>query len=1582
METVNLIQRQVPIGSNVSFFLKTGEQIAGILVEIGRTHITVQTGSEEETILIDLIGRWKVAKDITHPQDTRSIDLPVERQAIEAKEATASVHPIPANGRAKMPPPIPNEILQPVTQKLIEIETQYQVKTAAAQLQFIDPELGFEDSEFTVKHREEARKVWGGVTDRYRYAQKMNELGSQFGRIRPIIQQLETLREKFPGVASIYKALGFFYYLQNDFNKAIEHYKNAVSHNHTPADWHNMAYLALHVEQKETAVYALEQFFTKTPITADTDAWFCYINLLTTTQNYSNLHKIIPHQTSTNDKERLLEALIYLLLITNDKDKAQQAISQKLQDINIEILLRETAHFLPDGETTTYQATVAYFQPKPAKQAEKKEKTIHQPDGHIFSYFSDRGFGYLNSNTGQRYFFHRTAIIDPELHKKINNFDPANKIPVTFEPTEGPRGPLALRVTVYRTPDEILQIAITFADYGDYPIAIGYIRQLLERDPDHKKANDLYVQWREYARVTGVPSGSNPYARAKRVQLVEKDLDKAIKLFRLAIQQGDTVESAVKDLAQIFAQQGKPEQAVSLLEQNRNRVQNQQPIENLLISFYQNAGQYDKAVDLLNKKLKSIPKQKQPSILMQIGNCYLRQESYGEAKKIFETISRSMPDNLAIQRNIAICHFKQGDLQIAEKILETLLKKTPDTQSSELLEAIVQAKTTGSAELVNQIIVETTLVDLSGEISQLTQFFLNHCDFQGVKPARVNARAFDSSDIQQLESLATKSGTKRPRERAEYYLSAAAIISNLEDEDSNQFYKYLCRSFASRGDATVIEGKPLDSARELYCEALSISDKDRSQQGLEQDATNAFVRYLLSTLGISQINLTSKLPSIEDSIEYVLTHHPDNNQAFSAIAYLTFRSQFAANRILKKLHGGSTLQAMAVQYLNSKNLAVNPSINFNEFVKLWQKLHQQQADQWQSILSEVQLLRRIEITTASLSSGIERLKQLSHLLIWELDKERIRQTQNLLQIFYDLAKQTSFEERERLALSVDNRCRELLREFEINPTKLAIEGLYPVVQSLQEKIKRYTDELYISSTPQIELRLPEEFESYIPDNNGRIDVQIVIANKMGRSPAESLELIVPDDDLAFIVLGETQLDESLRGGEQKIVELPIKVTPQIMAAQTFSLPMYAQYKTRAGDTRDTVVYNFSIRLYDESEFEPIDNPYATYAEGGIVGDPTMFYGRQELLSNITDAIRQARQQSKCIVVFGQKRAGKSSILHHLKQQLEKTEELLVIDLGNLGAILDPNVNFLHQFLRTILKKLEDAIEDKVDDGFPRLTVNLPSDQEFYRHPSPLVLFGDVMRAYKREANKNDHWKRLRLVLLIDEFSYVYDRIVHGRIDPLFMKNWKALLQENYFSAVLAGQDVMPKFKQRFPNEFGTTQDERVTYLSRSEAERLIDEPIFIAGIESGSRYREKAIDHILALTAGSPFYIQIICDRLVKHMNGKKAKYATEAYVAQVRNELIRGINALSLDKFENLINSGDTSDDAISNDDALKVLKQIADNSQTGLCNRNTISCETAMSLDAILDDLVKRDVIEQEQGRYYKIRIGLFKEWLIANQ
>ena len=406
-------------------------------------------------------------------------------------------------------------------------------------------------------------------------------------------------------------------------------------------------------------------------------------------------------------------------------------------------------------------------------------------------------------------------------------------------------------------------------------------------------------------------------------------------------------------------------------------------------------------------------------------------------------------------------------------------------------------------------------------------------------------------------------------------------------------------------------------------------------------------------------------------------------------------------------------------------------------------------------------------------------------------------------------------------------------------------------------------------------------------------------------------------------------------------------------------------------------------MYSEDEFEDIENPYAAYAEGGIVGDANMFFGREELIHNIANAIQESRLQSKSVMVFGQKRSGKSSVLYHLKRSLQQDKNLLILDLGNISPALDTNSSnpVLYQILKRILTELEAEIKSHVDDGLAQLNIDIPDDIQFYNHPTPLQLFEEIFRSFKRQTSKKEDWCGGRVVLLIDEFQYIYELIDASQLPRTFMQNWKALLQANYFNVVLVGQDVMPKFKARFPNEFGTTQDERVTYLKPDDARRLIDEPIRIGGRQGDSRYREQAIERILDLTAGSPFYIQIICNRLIEYMNVKHAGLVTEADVEQVKNELIRDVNALGLDKFDNLINSGDTSTDAISDEDALKVLKAIADNSsKTDLCHRDKIVCETSSPIDTILDDLEKREVVERRE-RSYQIRVGLFKEWLVVN-
>lgn len=1551
-----LIQRQIPIGSTVIFSLKDGREASGVLVEIGREHVTIDSAGETVTVLVEMIGTWRVLKSVE--------PMPQEQ--------------FPASKSAPAPLPSLESTDQETIKKLLEIEVRFQTQQQVSSLQIKAPDFVFPSDEIKGKTSANALTVWNRIKDKYQYAEKINELSTKFGRIQPLVLELSSLARQFPHSASIKRHLAYFYHLLGNHQESLNLYKAAATSSDNAWDWYNLAAKALTSGRDDVACYSLSHFFRGVSSTEALPAWYIYIGLVRKFSDYQAIRNIAQKRsTSASEKELelLLETGIYLILLTGDKLFATDIVQRWTKGDKPRGLIPEVFAHLQGETDETYQNSVSELVRQQTTQP--TEKVPGNPQGFIYSYKPDRNFGFLKNNDGETYFFHITAISDDDLLEQLRDFSPGKQIPVTFEPSQGPKGPIAIRVTLHRTLDQMFARAAEYASDGDYPKAIALVKKVLEADPQYPSAQESYDKWREYARVSGVPRGSNPYARAKRVQLVEKDLERAAQLLREAIKQGDNVESAVKDLAALLVQLGRSDEAIQVLERNRGRISNQQSVDNMLIGFYQNAGQHDKAIALLERKLEqATTESKKAQILWQIAIGHLRKEDYGLAEQTFQKVLRIQPDNRTAQRNIALCLFKQGRYKEAQQILNRILATAPDAQAAELLEAIKQAQA-GQMLPINEIIVETALSDTSREISGFARFFLERCDYQGVRADHIQKQSFDHNDIVTLEQLATRSRTIRPRERAGYYLSAAKITSLLEDEDPNQFYKYLCRSFASSGDAIVVENRPLDAAREFYCESLSVYDGDRSRSR-EQDALNALVRFLFSTMGPAQIPIKPNIPSIDETLEFVLTHHPDRNRVFDAIAYLIFRSRYAANQLLNPLYHKSSLQAMALEYLRSAGISIASIKRLDDFVKLWNELVRRKLDEHRSLLNEFHTLAQVELTTASLEHSIERVKAIAGRLFFDLDQQRAVQIQRILETALELCAQTSFEEKERLCIQIGNRCQDLLREIEASPTKISVEEMYPLVKGIQSKVKAYLEQLYETSTPQLTLRLP--VETYTPDNTRAIDVQVVVSNRTGCSPAEAVELVVQEYEETFSV----KLEGSLRGGEQRILRVPIRLSEEALSAQAFSLPIYACYRTRSGEILQTPIANFSIQLRSEQEFEEIENPYAPYAEGGIVGEPSMFYGRDELIVNVARALEISRAQSKCVVIYGQKRAGKSSILYHLKERLKAKEDLLVLDIGNIGAILDEHSKtpFLYQILWTILKQLRDTIEDKTIEGKTPLDISFPKDIEFYQHPSPMGFFRDIFESFRRAASRTDGWQGMRVILLIDEFSYVYGYIMRGLIPETFMKNWKALLQDNFFNAVLVGQDVMPKFKQRFPNEFGTTQDERVTYLRKEDAVRLIDEPIRIGGRSGESRYRERAIDRILELTAGSPFYIQILCNRLVEYMNRKRSSLVTEADVEQVKNELIRGVNALGKDKFDNLINSGDTSPDAISDEDVLKVLISIAENSRTGPCGRSNIACETNTPVDDILEDLVRRDVVERERGQYYSIRVGLFREWLLAHR
>jgi tetratricopeptide (TPR) repeat protein len=1618
---VKVIQQKVLIGDQVKFTLQNGHSASGVLTELTKEYVTLENSSGSATLMVEKIESFEVFK--LDDSKSEKQNLPQGNGASNSNE-DAHVHsnttgigvdfkgwdsvlpskpiqPVPPqeNGgsvadtlalapkaedhkEATLPEPELHTVSPATWRKVIEVEATYKIQIDSAQIGLTSPDFEAISAVTSWQKGEDTAK-WNSIKNQYDYAKKMKEIDAKFGRVQSITFQLKSLIESYPSSVPLKRCLAYCYALVGtpySLGESIRWYHMTALESGEAQDWVCLAAVAQHSNRGEVTCYALERYFQAHPIGKELTSWYVFIKLVMKFGNYSALRELLSRYSQQHTETEitvLFEASVYLLSALRGQQEALDLVESSASGISLNTLIQEALDHFKQEPASSY------------REAIKTAVTVQSvaSDSKILSL------------------------------KDSATFIPKKKIVAAPVNTDFEVIPKVEQSSRTHTAADYYRLAVRFSH--NPPIAISHIKKVLSIDPNYPGAQELFEKLREKARVATVPAGTNPYAKAKQSHMIERDLNKAVDLYRYAVEENDKFDTALKDLANLLNQLGRYDE--TLIEIDRHRGKTKDPAS--LDSFYNLAlyklGKYPEAIKLIRKRLITASITEKPTLIWYLANCYIKVQDFPNAEKTLKEGLRLQPTNIVALQNLASCLSKQKKYDEAIEILNQLLDTAPNPKAAELLEAIKKASLTGELSQLDKIGIEFNLDDFHVELSGFTQFFLNRCAFEGINPEKVDiadglkyyigSEKDAEKDFERLEDGARKFGSKVARTRADLYLSAARISLDVT-KDYDQFYRYLCRSLASKGDAAVAENLALDTAREWYCESLNAYDGclekfEGGERYDEQDAVNALARFLFSSLGKGEIPtappkrereerayiLRQQVQYINSTLEDVITRHLPNqrNKIFDSIAYVTLRSKYAAKRILNHIYSNASLRSHGLEYLKDGDITASaPLKGMDDFVDLWNRLRRSLFEKNRAITGELRYLSNIILTTAWLEDAIERVKGIVPSLLFSTDQNNLRQVQIIMETALQLCREVLFEERERLCQKIQGDCFDLLRQIETSPTKVSVEQLIPLIKIIREKADEYLNELYEESKPQIEIRLAKD--TY-PNISKLVEVQVLLSNKIGLSPAESLTLFVHEDAEFFTVSSsELKLGKSLRGDQQETIIVLLGLTDKALTEQTFSLTLSATYTTRSGEMERTQPHRPSIKLYPEEDFKVIYNPYAIYAKSGIVRDPKMFYGRTEFIENISTVLQQTQTQGKSVIIYGQKRTGKSSILHHLKEHLSQDPSLLLVDIGDIALLLDeddgsgkPTDAVLNRLLWLVLGGLKVEIEQRVQDGFPSLEVEFPSVREFLESPIPRMLFVEIFGKFNTLASKTEIWRDVRVVVFIDEFSYIHGLITSKRVPDTFPKYWKAVLQTNYFSAVLVGQDNTPKFFGSFKNEFASTQVERVTYLNKKDAIRLIDEPIHLSPSEGGgSRYRERAIDRVYGLTAGSPFYIQIFCNRLVEYMNNERSSLITQNDVEQVKETLLSGKNRLDDYDFDNLINSGDTSEDAISDDDALKVLKSIATNSpDNNRCHRSSITCNTQAPIKDILDDLLRREVIEKEKEVFYRIKVGLFKEWLIAN-
>jgi HEAT repeat protein len=282
------------------------------------------------------------------------------------------------------------------------------------------------------------------------------------------------------------------------------------------------------------------------------------------------------------------------------------------------------------------------------------------------------------------------------------------------------------------------------------------------------------------------------------------------------------------------------------------------------------------------------------------------------------------------------------------------------------------------------------------------------------------------------------------------------------------------------------------------------------------------------------------------------------------------------------------------------------------------------------------------------------------------------------------------------------------------------------------------------------------------------------------------------------------------------------------------------------------------------EFKYIPNPYIT---GGPIkpNSANMFFGRDDVFNFILDNISCASQKN-VLILQGERRTGKTSILYQISQVLDPEYISVFMDGQEFGATT------LDYFFYKMAKHISTACKKE------GIEIKAPSKSQFEN---------DAWYTFKDEflEELNSKIQNRYIVILFDEFEALEHAVTSQKLDPMIFNYIRNLMQhEDNLVFIFAGVHRLEEMMQDYWGVmFNIAMYWRISFLKESETRKLISNPV--AGYNM--IYDDLAVEKIIRATASHPYFVQLLCRFLVNRHNNEKRNYIT---VQDVNEELLNVI--------------------------------------------------------------------------------------------
>ena len=379
-----------------------------------------------------------------------------------------------------------------------------------------------------------------------------------------------------------------------------------------------------------------------------------------------------------------------------------------------------------------------------------------------------------------------------------------------------------------------------------------------------------------------------------------------------------------------------------------------------------------------------------------------------------------------------------------------------------------------------------------------------------------------------------------------------------------------------------------------------------------------------------------------------------------------------------------------------------------------------------------------------------------------------------------------------------------------------------------------------------------------------------------------------------------------------------------------------------------LVAAYAHRLAAEvAQRQEIPSPY-------VVGVPlwhphALFVGR----ADISTRLEHLLQQPACppLLLYGQRRVGKTSLLRHLGQLLPSHVVPLYVDLQGPATRAPDHAGLLYNLARGM-----------VEAARQQRGLALPALPRAELNADPFTRFDEWLDAVEQILATHT------ALLALDEFEALSGAFVRGRfVADEVLGMLRSLSQHrSRFKLILAGSHILEEV-QPWARYLVHVPVVSIGYLEEGAARQLIERPID----DFPLRYTPTASRRVLEVTRRHPFLVQLLCAEIVAVKNAQPLARRHHACLADVEAAVPQALRSGRLFfaslEYDEL--------DA----DGRALLRGLAAHGAGAVVPRETLARQCPTDLDQALVLPLQRELLEAV-GTGYRFQVELIQRWFAA--